>query len=330
MSLPNFAPRLQLGVLPTPLEPMPRLSRALGGPRLWVKRDDLTGLAFGGNKTRKLEYLMAEAVLGRFTAVMTAGAVQSNHARQTAAAAARLGMPCDLVLSELVARDDEAYRGSGNVMLDKLLGANVHVVPRGGNRDAVIADIVARRAKEGHRVYSIPTGGSNAVGAIGYAHAYHEIALQAEQAGIEPAAIVHASSSGGTQAGLIAGAGMFADEPHIVGINVFAPDNEMRERVRALADQTAKLIGAPGVKARGIEVNHDFIGEGYGVPSEPMREAVRMAAECEGLMLDPVYSGKAMAGLISMVRAKRWKEDETVVFLHTGGSPALFAYPGAV
>lgn len=330
MSLPNFAPRLQLAVLPTPLEPMPRLSRALGGPRLWVKRDDLTGLAFGGNKTRKLEYLMAEAVLGRFTSVMTFGAIQSNHARQTAAAAARLGMPCDLVLNELVAREDEAYRSSGNMMLGKLLGASVHVVPRGGNRDALIAEITARRAKEGHRVYTIPTGGSNAVGAIGYAHAFHEIALQAEGAGIELAAIVHASSSGGTQAGLVAGAGMVAEAPAIVGINVFAADSAMRERVRALADQTAKLIGAPAVRAAAVEVNDDFIGEGYGLPSEAMREAVRMAAEYEGLMLDPVYSGKAMAGLISLVRAKRWKEDDTVVFLHTGGTPALFAYPGVV
>ena len=325
MSLPFLAPRLQLADLPTPLEPMPRLSKALGGPTLWVKRDDLTGLALGGNKTRKLEFLFADALLGRATSVITFGAIQSNHARQTAAAAARLGMPCDLILTEMVDRSDDAYRNSGNVLLDTLLGAYVNFLPKNGNREMVVADIVARRQRDGHRAYVIPPGGSNAVGATGYAHAFYEILLQSTAYGIEAAAIVHATSSGGTQSGLIAGRAHAGNGPEIVGINVFQAGASVRDGVALLAQQTCKHLDTAAPKSS-VEVVDDFIGPAYGQPTEAMKEAVRLAAETEGLILDPVYSGKAMAGLIALIRAKRWKSDESVIFLHTGGTPALFSY----
>jgi D-cysteine desulfhydrase family pyridoxal phosphate-dependent enzyme len=327
MSLPFLAPRLQLADLPTPLEPMPRLTKALGGPKLWVKRDDLTGLAFGGNKTRKLEFLLADALLSRSTSVLTFGAVQSNHARQTAAAAARLGMPCDLVLSEMVDRSDAAYRGSGNVMLDHLLGAKVHTLPKGTDPESLVRDVVAQREREGHRLYLIPPGGSNAVGATGYALAYHEILQQARATGAEPDAIVFASSSAGTQAGLIAGQALAGEGPAIVGVNVFKTDGSVHNSVTKLAEETCRHIGAPAPKRDSVEVVDDQIGPGYGQPTEAMKEAVRIAAETEGLILDPVYSGKAMAGLIALIRAKRWTSEDSVVFLHTGGSPALFSYP---
>ncbi len=325
MSLPFLAPRLQLADLPTPLEPMPRLTKALGGPRLWVKRDDLTGLALGGNKTRKLEFLFADAVLGRSTSVLTFGAIQSNHARQTAAAAARLGMPCDLVLTELVDRGDAAYRESGNVLLDKLFGASLHLVPKGGNPEPIAREIIARREREGHRVYLIPTGGSNAVGAVGYALAYHEILLQAHGAGLEPLAIVHASSSGGTQAGLLAGQALAGEGPSVVGINVYKGDGSVKKDIASLAEETCKLLHASHPAA--VELIDTQIGPAYGQPTTDMKEAIKLAAETEGLILDPVYSGKAMAGLISLVRSKRWSSEDCVIFLHTGGAPALFSYP---
>jgi L-cysteate sulfo-lyase len=326
MSLPFLAPRLQLADLPTPLEPLPRLTKALGGPKLWVKRDDLTGLAFGGNKTRKLEFLLADALLSRATSVLTFGALQSNHARQTAAATARLGMPCDLILSEMVDRNDAAYRSSGNLMLDHLLGAKVHLLPKGADPEGLVRDVVARREREGHRLYLIPPGGSNATGATGYALAYHEIMLQARAAGVEADAIVLASSSGGTQAGLIAGQALEGDGPSIVGVNVFKSDGSVRDGVVALAEETSRLLHASAPKRTSVEVIDDQIGAGYGRPTEAMKEAVRLAAETEALILDPVYSGKAMAGLIALIRAKRWTPEESVIFLHTGGSPALFSY----
>jgi D-cysteine desulfhydrase family pyridoxal phosphate-dependent enzyme len=326
MSLPFLAPRLQLADLPTPLEPMPRLTKVLGGPKLWVKRDDLTGLAFGGNKTRKLEFLFADALLARATSVLTFGAVQSNHARQTAAAAARLGMPCDLVLSEMVARDDPAYRNSGNVMLDRMLGASIHHLAKGADPEGLVREIVARREREGHRLYLIPPGGSNVVGATSYALAFHEILLQARACGVEPSAIVHASSSAGTQAGLLAGQALAGEGPSIIGVNVFKTDGSVRDAVTALADETSRHLGATPPKRSNIEVVEDQIGPGYGQPTEPMKEALQLAAETDGLILDPVYSGKAMAGLIAMIRAKRWTSEESVIFLHTGGTPALFSY----
>jgi L-cysteate sulfo-lyase len=328
VSLDRFR-RVPLGHLPTPLEPMQRLRAALGRqcPALYVKRDDCTGLATGGNKTRKLEYLMGDALARGAGAVVTFGALQSNHARQTAAAAAKLGLACDLILVEMVARESEAYRRSGNVLLDRLLGARVHVVPpdRAG---AALAEVTDAHAREGRAVCVVPVGGSNSLGALGYVRAFGELEVQARAMSIAIDAIVHATSSGGTQAGLIAGAHLASSRARILGVNVYKPHAaELAEQVNALARETLQLLGGDteGVAER-VHVVDGWLGDGYGLPSDAMREAVELAARTEGLLLDPVYSGKAMAALVGGVRRGQFERDETLVFWHTGGTAALSAY----
>jgi D-cysteine desulfhydrase family pyridoxal phosphate-dependent enzyme len=328
-TLDNF-PRVSLGHLPTALEPMERLRAALGAqcPALFVKRDDCTGLATGGNKTRKLEFLMGEALEKGAGAVVTFGAVQSNHARQTAAAAAKLGLPCDLILIEMVARDSAAYRQSGNVLLDGLLGARVHVVKDDKAASAAFQTIAAEHTQAGRGVYVVPIGGSNAVGSLGYVDAFDEIEGQAEAMGITVDAIVHGSSSGGTQAGLVAGATLADSATRIMGVNVYKKHGEdIASGVHALALETLHLMGVPllNVSSR-VQVIDGYQGAGYGIPSDAMREAVELAARTEGLLLDPVYSGKAMAALIGEVRKGAFNAKQTVVFLHTGGTAALSAY----
>jgi D-cysteine desulfhydrase family pyridoxal phosphate-dependent enzyme len=328
MSLDRF-PRVRLGHLPTPLEPMERLRAALGAhcPALYVKRDDCTGLATGGNKTRKLEYLMGEALARGAGAVVTFGAVQSNHARQTAAAAAKLGLACDLILVDMVARDSDAYRRSGNVLLDRLLGARVHVVSPDGVAEA-LARVTQAHAREGRNLYVVPVGGSTAVGSLGYVQAFGEVEAQARALGVAVDAIVHATSSGGTQAGLIAGAHLANSATRVLGVNVYKPNvAELESHVRELALETVELLGVGGedVRAR-LNIIDGWLGEGYGLPTDAMREALTLAARTEGLLLDPVYSGKAMAALVGSVRRGELERDQTVVFWHTGGTAALSAY----
>jgi len=325
-------PRVALGHWPTPLERMDRLRAALGpaSPTLYVKRDDCSGLATGGNKTRKLEFLMGAARAQGAGAIVTFGALQSNHARQTAAAAAKLGLPCDLILIDMVPGRDAAYRDSGNVLLDRLLGARVHVVAP--DRPAQeLREIVAANERAGRSSYVVPIGGSNAVGALGYVAAFDEIAAQARALGVHIDALLHGSSSGGTQAGLVAGAAISGSATRILGVNVYKPSgSEIEREVRALACETVQLLGGDdgGVAAR-VEVIDGHQGEAYGIPSAPMREAVELAARTEGLLLDPVYSGKAMAALIGGVRDRRFTREQTIVFVHTGGAAALSAYVGA-
>jgi D-cysteine desulfhydrase family pyridoxal phosphate-dependent enzyme len=331
MDLSRF-PRIALGHLPTPLERMDRLRAALGGecPALYVKRDDCTGLATGGNKTRKLEFLMGEALAQGAGAVVTFGAVQSNHARQTAAAAAKLGLPCDLILIEMVARDSETYRRSGNVLFDRLLGARVHVVT-GDQAAAALAKVTAEHTREGRKVYVVPVGGSNAVGSLGYVAAFGEFDRQARAMGLSVDAIVHATSSGGTQAGLMAGAALAKSGARIMGVNVYKKSAaDLAGGVHALALETMQLLSGDlsGISER-LHVIDGYLGEGYGVPSAAMREAIELAARTEGLLLDPVYSGKAMAALIGHVRRGKFGRAQTVVFWHTGGTAALAAYADA-
>ncbi len=331
MDLSQF-PRVSLGHLPTPLEQMDRLRAALGEacPVLYVKRDDCTGLATGGNKTRKLEFLMGEALAQGAGAVVTFGAVQSNHARQTAAAAAKLGLACDLILIEMVARDGDAYRHSGNVLFDRLLGARLHVVA-GDKAAAALADVTAAHAREGRKVYVVPVGGSNAVGSLGYVAAFAEFERQAQAMGLSVDAIVHATSSGGTQAGLMAGAALANSGVRIMGVNVYKKSvADLAGGVHALALETMQLVGGDmGAASERLHVIDGYMGEGYGVPNAAMREAVELAARTEGLLLDPVYSGKAMAALIGHVRRGKFTREQTVVFWHTGGTAALSAYPDA-
>ncbi len=318
-------PRVELAHLPTPLEPLPRLSAALKGPRLFIKRDDATGLALGGNKTRKLEFLMGDAVQQGADTVITGGGVQSNHVRQTAAAAAKLGMTCELVLNRNVPRVEPGYDQTGNVQLDRLLGAKVRIHPADTDRGAVMERLAAEIRDRGGRPYVIPIGGSNAVGATGYVNAALELAAQAKDSGLTVDRLVLASSSGGTIAGLCVGFAAIDHPVEVTGIDVDG-DREALDRVIVpLLQATAGRLGVAKYMPL-PELDLDHAGEGYGLPTEAMKEAVEMTARLEGILLDPVYSGKAMAGLIARIRDRRFRDGENVVFLHSGGMPALFAY----
>jgi L-cysteate sulfo-lyase len=328
MQLARF-PRLRFAHLPTPLEPLTRLARELGGPHLYVKRDDCTGLAFGGNKTRKLEFLVADAVAGGADTLITAGGVQSNHVRQTAAAAARLDLACHLVLTRNVPRTDEDYVSGGNIQLDRLLGAGVHVLPEGENREQAMDGLADRLRAQGRRPYVIPVGGSNAVGALGYVAAAAEIERQAEERDLLVDHVVVAASSGGTQAGLVAGFHGLRSRTRVIGIDVEADADVTAAAVRRHAAETLAHLGCSEAATPGVEVVAGHGGDGYGLPSTEMIDAVQRLARLEGLILDPVYTGKAMAGLIALIAAGRFAPSETVVFLHTGGQPALFAYRSA-
>jgi L-cysteate sulfo-lyase len=326
MKLARFA-RIRIAHAPTPLEPMQRLTQVLGGPNLWIKRDDCTGLATGGNKTRKLEYLMADALAMGADTVITQGATQSNHARQAAAIAARLGLQCHLVLEDRTGYRHDDYRNSGNVLLDRLFGAQLSEVAAGTDMDAAMARLAGRLRDDGRRPYVIPGGGSNAIGALGYVTCALELAEQANNAGLAIDTLVVATGSAGTQAGLVAGLeGARAGIP-VLGIGVGAAKAAQEEKVMQLAEQTAELLGVAGaVKREAVVANCDYVGEGYGVPTPGMIEAVTLVARTEGILLDPVYSGKAMAGLIDLVRKGRLRKGQNVVFLHTGGAVGLYGY----
>jgi L-cysteate sulfo-lyase len=326
MKLARF-PRVRLTQAPTPLEPMQNLSRLLGGPNLWIKRDDNTGLATGGNKTRKLEYLIGDALARKADIVITQGATQSNHARQTAAAAAKFSMACELILEDRTGYAHEDYRKSGNVILDRLLGANIRHVPANTDMDAAMAKLADELKSQGRTPYVIPGGGSNPVGALGYVTCALELAEQANVIGLDIDLLVHATGSTGTQAGLLAGLeGSRAGIP-VLGIGVRAPRPVQEEKVYSLAARTAEMLGVPGAVTRErVVANCDYIGEGYGLPTAGMMEALELVARTEGILLDPVYSGKAMAGLIDLIRKGRFTKGQNIVFLHTGGAVGLFGY----
>lgn len=326
MKLARFA-RLRIAHSPTPLEPMQQLTNLLGGPNLWIKRDDCTGLATGGNKTRKLEYLMADARAQGADTVITQGATQSNHARQTAAIAARLGLQCHLILEDRTGYRHDGYRNSGNVFLDRLFGAQLSEADAGTNMDEAMAKLAGKLRDEGRRPYIIPGGGSNAIGALGYVTCALELADQANNQALSVDALVTATGSAGTQAGLVAGLeGSRAGIP-VLGIGVRAARQPQEEKVFQLAAQTADLLGVAGAVTRdSVVANCDYVGAGYGVPTPGMIEAVTLVARTEGILLDPVYSGKAMAGLIDLIREGHFRKGQNIVFLHTGGAVGLYGY----
>ena len=329
MHLARF-PRIFLAHLPTPLERLNRLGRELGGPEIWIKRDDWTGLSTGGNKTRKLEFLMAEALAEGADMVMTQGATQSNHARQTAAFAARLGMKCHLLLEDRTGSTDPDYTANGNVLLDHLHGASTETRPGGldMNRELELSAEAFRR--EGRRVYTIPGGGSNPTGALGYVNCAFELVGQANDRGLRIDHIVTATGSAGTQAGLVVGLKAINSGIPVLGVGVRAPKPKQEENVFVLAQRTAEKLGCPGVVRReDVVADTGYVGEGYGLPRADTIEAIRMFAELEGILLDPVYSGKGAAGLIDYCRKGRFGKGERIVFIHTGGAAALFGYPGA-
>ncbi len=329
MPLADF-PRIRLAHLPTPLEPLPRLSEALGGPSIWVKRDDCTGLGGGGNKTRKLEFLMAAAREQGADTVITPGAVQSNNARQTAAAAARLGMGCHLLLEEIAADTDRDYRGSGNVLLDRMFDAHLHNFPNGTDLD-VAAEAVADELREtGSVPYLIPVGGSNALGALGYVDCAFELVAQAEERNLTIDHLVLATGSAGTQSGLLAGLHIQESDISVLGICVSRSADEQERTVETLCAEILELLDCKRALPREVvRANGDYVGQGYGLPTRDMIKAVALTASTEGLLLDPVYTGKAMAGVVDLVRHGQFQDDDNVVFLHTGGIPALFAYRSA-
>jgi L-cysteate sulfo-lyase len=319
-------PRVPLAHLPTPLEHLPRLSAELGGPQIYVKRDDCTGLATGGNKTRKLEFSMAAAQQEGADTIVTVGAVQSNHVRQTAAAACKLGMQCEVLLEHRVQDPSDYYRQSGNVLLDRIFGANLREYPGGTDFEAAMESVAEEVRAAGGTPYIIPGGASNAIGALGYVNCAIELLEQIAEAGINVGHIVTATGSAGTQAGLIVGLKAMNSGIPLLGIGVNAPQEKQEEKVFSLACETAEYIGKPGCVARDdVVANCDYVGDGYGVPTESMNEAVLLLARAEGLLFDPVYSGKALAGLIDLVRNDQF-EGDNIVFLHTGGAAALFAY----
>ena len=326
MSLSQF-PRVPLAHLPTPLEHLPRLSGHLGGPEIFVKRDDCTGLATGGTKTRKLEFSMAEALEQEADTIITVGAVQSNHVRQTAAAACKLGFRCEVLLEHRITEPTDAYRNSGNVLLDRLFGANLREYPGGTDFDHEMALLAEQIAEDGGKPYIIPGGASNPVGALGYVNCASELLTQLEDRDLDVGHIVSATGSAGTQAGMIVGLKAMQSDIPLLGIGVNVGQSEQEEKVYQLACETAEFIGSRGIVAReDIVANCDFVGTGYGMPTDSMNEAVLLLARLEGLLFDPVYSGKALAGLIDLVQSGYFDGADNIVFLHTGGAAALFAY----
>ncbi|MBM1635052.1 D-cysteine desulfhydrase [Sulfitobacter mediterraneus] len=323
-------PRRFIAHLPTPLEKLDRLSAELGGPEIWIKRDDCTGLSTGGNKTRKLEFLMAEAELAGADVVMTQGATQSNHARQTAAFAAKLGMACHILLEDRTGSNDANYNHNGNVLLDHLHGATTQKFTGGLDMNAEMEKVADQMRADGRKVYTIPGGGSNPTGALGYVNCAFEMLNQFNERGLKVDHIVHATGSAGTQAGLITGLKAMNAQIPLLGIGVRAPKAKQEENVYNLACATADKLGCSGVVAReDVVANTDYVGAGYGIPTESGMEAIRMFAELESILLDPVYSAKGAAGFVDLIRKGHFKKGERVVFLHTGGSVALFGYDAA-
>jgi len=324
MHLARFA-RIRLAHLPTPLEPLPRLSEELDLD-LWIKRDDCTGLAGGGNKTRKLEFLLGAAFEADADTLVTQGAVQSNHVRQTAAAAAAHGLACEIILEERTGSKATDYVGNGNVLLDRLFGATLRTVPGGTDMVAELEKTAAEVRARGGKPYVIPGGGSNPTGALGYVDCAREIVVQADEMDLEVHRIVTATGSAGTHAGLVAGLAVMGADIPVLGIGVRAPKDRQEANVFKLAEETAALLGQPGrVTREQVVADCDYVGEGYGLIDQGVIDALTLAARLDGIVLDPVYSGKAMKGLIALARAGRFK-GETVVFLHTGGAQGLFGY----
>ena len=322
-------PRVRLSTLPTPLQEAPRLREALGGPqrcpRILIKRDDLTGLAFGGNKARKLEFLVADAMSQGSTVLITTGAVQSNHARMTAAAARLVGMRSALVLTS--ANDTPDVQG--NLLLDRLLDAEVHLLLPDSGKTApeAMEELAEQLEGKGERPYIIPGGGSNAIGAFGYAAATLEMVSQLFEMGESPSRLYFASGSRGTQAGLVLGAKLYNAPYQVYGVAVTPGTGDRSTRAAEIVEEAAGMLGR-GVSLSDSDFVHDegYAGPAYGVPTEGCMEAIALLARNEAIFLDPVYSGKAMAAMIDHIRKGRFSPRDSVLFLHTGGTPALFAH----
>ena len=325
MNLSVF-PMVKLCHRPTALEPLKRLSKILGGPEIWIKRDDCTGLSTGGNKTRKLEYLVGDALKNGADTLVTQGAVQSNHARQTAAAAAKLGLKCHILLERRIPDKLDEYERTGNVFLDKIHGATVEFRESGIDMNAEGEAVSKKLGENGAKPYFIPGGGSNAVGALGYVSCALELISQFNANSIEFDCLIHATGSTGTQAGLISGLSALSSKLPVLGISVRQNRERQIDAVWELVKKTVEKLNNIDIQRDKILVDDHYVGKGYAIPTDGTLEAIDLLAKTEGILLDPVYSGKAMAGLIDMVRKGDFKNNEKILFLHTGGSAALFAY----
>lgn len=326
MNLASF-PRVRLTQAPTPLEFLGNLTRLLDGPNIYIKRDDNTGLALGGNKTRKLEFLIGDALAQGATHILTQGATQSNHVRQTIAAANKYGFKTTVLLEERVSGAPADYYANGNVLLDQILGATIEARPAGLDMQLELIAAGERLRAAGARPYLIPGGGSNPIGALGYVVSAQEIVAHANEHRLRIDQVVHATGSTGTQAGLLVG--LLGSNSHIpvLGISVRAAKEKQEQSVRQLAARTWELLGIRGsFPEESVVVNSDYVGEGYGVPTDGMIEAVHLLARHEGILLDPVYTGKGFAGLVDLVRNRHFRKGQNIVFLHTGGAAGLFAY----
>lgn len=319
-------PRVRLGHLPTPLERLDRLTATLGGPEIWIKRDDCTGLATGGNKTRKLEYLVADARAKGCDTLVTVGKIQSNHARQTAAAAATVGMSCLLLLEELSTNSSDDYANNGNALLNRMLGATTEVFASGERTPEIVEARLNELEVSGHQPYFIPVGGSNAVGSLGYATCAIELRDQAAELTTEFEHLVLATGSGGTHAGTLVGLEAIGLQLPVLGFSVSDDAKTQTTKVAEVAGMCGDLMGGVVVPEEKIVIDDAFIGPGYGQPDERTFEAIELFARTEGILLDPVYTGKAAAGLIDRCRAGGIGSGERVLFLHTGGQAGAFAY----
>ena len=325
MSL-NFD-RISLGHFPTPIEYLKNITNHLNGPKIYIKRDDCTGLATGGNKTRKLEFLMPDAIKNQADLVVTVGAVQSNHTRQTAAACAILGLKCLIVLEQRLANAPNSYMTSGNVFLDKLFGAEIILCPSGKDVKEYATEIIAERKNQGAKPYYIPVGGSNHIGELGYVECLREIIEYDQDNSFTH--IVLATGSGGTHSGSIVGKTYYKSNIKIVGISVKDKKNDQEEKVFKLAQTACDYIDCEHPKREDVLVFDGYVGGGYGVPTEGMKEAVKLMATKEGILLDPVYSGKGFDGLQDLISKKYFKDTDKLLFIHTGGAASLSAYEWA-
>lgn len=324
--------RFPLAHLPTPVHPLKHLSNHLGGPQIWIKRDDCTGLASGGNKTRKLEYLVADAIELQADTLVTIGGIQSNHTRQSAAAAVA-GLDCVLLHARWVKSEIPHYDEVGNFLLCHILGADVRIVDLGVEEgllasEHVLANVGESLRSEGKTPYLIPSGASDhRLGGLGYLDCAAELIEQQKSLGVRFDHLIHATSSGSTQAGLVVGFQALDWPTGVIGVDVNSDAEWIRETVEKIANQTAELVGFEfdsGKKQIDIEAN--FAGPAYGLPDDRTKEAIQLVGRLEGVLLDPVYEGKSMAALINMVREGRFSANETVLFHHLGGSAALHAY----
>ena len=319
-------PSVPLCHQPTPLEFMPRMSESLGGPRLWIKRDDCTGLATGGNKTRKLEFLIADAIEKGADMVVTQGAVQSNHVRQTAAAACKFGLDCHALLERRVPDRATDYETTGNVLFDQMFGTSLEFRPAGLDMNAEAMAVTEKLAAAGRKPYFIPGGGSNEIGALGYVSCAYELLDQIKANNLDVGWIVLATGSAGTHAGMLAGLHAAGSTIPVMGVSVRQPEDKQIAAVHKLAVLTAAQLTDTPLGVEKVIVDDGYVGAGYGQPTQGTLDAINLIARREGLLFDPVYSGKGLAGMIGLAGQNFFESDKDVIFLHTGGAAALFAY----